>query len=68
MKKLETLGKPFFQESINQIVNSLKLENVQHHLVVGNTIQKKSISSQFQYFQIEHDAYTEIKHGFCSYA
>ena len=52
------------QDSINRIVHSLKLENVQHHLVVGNTIQKKSISRQFQYFQIEHDPNTKIKPGF----
>ena len=52
------------QDSINRIVNSLKLENVQHHLVVGNTIQKKSISGEFQYFQVEHDPNTKIKPGF----
>ena len=54
----------FQQGSINRIVNSLKLENVQHHLVVGNTIQKKAISREFQYFQIEHDPNTKIKLGF----
>ena len=67
-KNLEKFNKSivnlYRQDSINRIVHSLKLENVQHHLVVGNTIQKKSISREFQYFQIEHDPNTKIKLGF----
>ena len=63
-KNLYFKCKLFQQDSINRIVNSLKLENVQHHLVVGNTIQKKAISREFQYFQIEHDPNTKIKLGF----